>query len=181
MLGRPAVGHEQRQVGPYTIEVGWRDEPALAGLLNAVELEVRETASGHGVDGLAKTLTLTVTVGGSTTGFEPALRTLGAGDPGHYLADLIPTATGDYLFRLRGKIGTQEVNELFESGPGRFDPVRSAASVAFPAQEALDPSAARELRALREIADQARAIALGGLLLGALGVAVAVAALRRRV
>lgn len=180
-LGSPAIAHEQRQVGPYTIEIGWRDEPALAGLLNAVELEIRETANGRGVDGLAKTLTVAVTFGGSTTAFEPSLRSFGANDPGHYVADLIPTAAGDYLFRLRGKIGAQDINELFESGPGRFDPVRSAASVAFPAQEALDPSAARELRALRETADQTRAVAFAGLLLGAVSLALAVVGLRRRV
>lgn len=177
-FGSSALGHEQRQVGPYTIEVGWRDEPALAGLLNAVEVEVRETATGHRVEGLAKTLKLTITFGGTRTPFEPELRSLGTSDPGHYVADMIPTATGDYLFRLRGKIGSQEIDEVFESGPGRFDSVRAASSIAFPAQDALDPAVARELRSLRDTADQTRALALGGAALAALACVLSVVALR---
>lgn len=178
--GGAVLGHEQRQVGPYTIEIGWRDEPALAGLLNAVEVEIRETASGHGVEGLTKTLTLAITYGGTRTPFQPALRSLGTDDPGHYVADIIPGAVGDYVFRLQGKIGTQGVDEVFESGPGRFDTVRSASEIAFPAQEALDPAVARELRALREITEQARTLALAGLVLGVLACAGLVVALRRR-
>lgn len=75
---------------------------------------------------------------------------------------MIPTATGDYLFRLRGKIGSQDSDEVFESGPGHFDSVRVASSIAFPTQDALDPAVARDLRALRETADQTRGFALGG-------------------
>lgn len=175
-----AFGHEQRQVGAYTLEVGWRDEPALAGLLNAAEVEVRETASGHGIEGLAKTLTLSITFGGGRTAFTPDLRSVGQSDPGRYLADLIPTAPGDYVFRLQGRIGTQDINEAFESGPGRFDHVRSASTVAFPAHDVLDPAAARELRALQETADQSRFIAIAGLTLGAAALVVLVLSRRRR-
>lgn len=179
-LGTSALGHEQRQVGAYTVEVGWRDEPALAGLLNAVEVEVRETATGRGVEGLTKTLSLTITFGGTRTPFQPPLRELGTSDPGHYIGDVIPTAIGDYVFRLQGKIGTEDVNEIFESGPGRFDTVRPASGIAFPSQDALDPGVARELHALRETEQQTRALALGGLALGAFGLVGALVALRGR-
>ncbi len=180
VLATPALGHEQRQVGPYTLEVGWRDEPALGGLPNAVEVEVRETATGNGVEGLAKTLKLSITFGGTRTAFEPELRALGASDPGHYVADIIPTAPGDYLFRLQGKIGTQDINERFESGPGRFDPVRPASSIAFPAQDVLDPAVARDLRALRETADQTRVLALVAVALGVTALALGLVSLRGR-
>jgi anti-sigma factor RsiW len=93
-LSASAAAHEQRQVGPYTLEVGWRDEPALAGLQNAVEVEVRELATGHGVDGLAKTLVVSVSFGGSRAVFVPELRSLGAADPGHYTADIIRPPQG---------------------------------------------------------------------------------------
>lgn len=179
-LGVSAAAHEQRQVGPYTLEVGWRDEPALAGLPNAVEVEIREGATGHGVDGLAKTLVVSVSFGGSSAVFVPELRSLGAADPGHYTADVIPTAEGDYRFRLQGTIGTQEVNELFESGPGRFDPVRAASAIAFPPQNALDPAVARDLRALHESADQTRVLAVGALGLGVASLALAIILARRR-
>ena len=167
-------------MGVYTVEVGWRDEPALAGLLNAVEVEVREKSSGRGVEGLAKTLRLAITFGGSTTAFEPTLRSLGVDDPGHYVADIIPTAPGDYTFRLQGRIGAQDVNEVFESGPGRFDTVRPASVIAFPVQGALDPEVARDLRALRETVDQTRALALGALAAGVFALAGLGLILRRR-
>ena len=161
------------------MEVGWRDEPALAGLLNAVEIEVRETASGRGVEGLSKALTLSITFGGGRSTFTPELRSLGASDPGHYLADIIPTAPGDYVFRLRGKIGTQDVDETFESGPGRFDPVRPASTVAFPTQDVIDPAAARDLRALRQTADEDRILALAALVIGVAALAFAIVGRRR--
>ena len=179
-FGSSALGHEQRQVGAYTLAVGWRDEPALAGLLNAVEVQVRETATGKGVEELAKTLRLSVTFGGSRAAFTPDLRSLGLFEPGHYLADLIPTKPGDYVFRLQGKLGTQDVNEVFESGPGRFDPVRSASTVAYPGQDVLDPAAARELISIRETAGQTRLIAIAGLALGASAFVFATLAMRRR-
>lgn len=175
----PVFAHEERKVGPYTVEVGWRDEPALAGLLNAVEVEVRETASSHGVEGLSKTLTLSITFGGGRSAFTPELRSLGASDPGHYLADIIPTAPGDYVFRLRGKIGTQDVDETFESGPGRFDAVRSASAVAFPTQDVIDPAAARDLREFRQTAEQNRYLALVALAIGVAALALSIVGRRR--
>ena len=56
-LAGPEAAHEQRQVGRYTLEVGWRDEPALEGALNAVQVEVRETATGSAIQGLSKVAT----------------------------------------------------------------------------------------------------------------------------
>ncbi len=40
-----AEAHERREVGGYTIEVGWQNEPAVAGVLNAVFVEVRERST----------------------------------------------------------------------------------------------------------------------------------------
>lgn len=69
-------------------------------------------------------------------------------------------------------------NEAFEPGPGRFDRLRSASSVAFPAQDVIDPAATQRPRALRETADRVRLIALAGLALGGLALGGAVVALR---
>ena len=175
----PAAAHEQRQVGKYTIEVGWRDEPALEGALNAVQVEVRETATGKGVEGLAKTLGVLVSFGGSTQTFEPALEPV-FGEPGAYTGAIIPTRTGDYIFRVTGKIGEQSVDERFESGPGRFDVVRSPASLQFPDQTGSDAVLAREQRATREMAEQTRFLAIGGLALGISSLGLALLSLRGR-
>ena len=67
-----------------------------------------------------------------------ATRTLGleavAGDPGHYVAGLIPTAPGVYEFRVFGDIEGTAVDETFASvgGGGGFDDVRTPAELQFP-------------------------------------------------
>ena len=173
-----AVAHEQRQVGKYTLDVGWRDEPALEGALNAVQVEVRETASGTGITGLTKTLRVLVSFGGSANTFEPSLEARPT-EPGTYTGAIIPTRTGDYIFRVTGKIEDQSVDERFESGPGRFDVVRSPSILQFPEQSGSEPALARELRALRESIDQLRAIAVAGTAMGILALTIAILALRR--
>lgn len=177
-LAGPAAAHEQRQVGKYTLEVGWRDEPALERARNAVLIEVRETASGRGVPGLTKSLRVLVSFGGSAQTFEPALEAA-PDEPGTYAGAIIPTRTGDYIFRVTGKIEEQSVDERFESGPGRFDVVRSPSILQFPDQTGGEAALAREVRALRESIDQLRLIAIAGLAMAIIALTIAIAALRR--
>lgn len=174
-----ALGHEQRQVGKYTLEVGWRDEPALEGMLNAVQVEVKETATGQGVEGSEKTLRVVVSFGGGIQTFEPVIEPV-FGQAGTYAGAIIPTRSGDYLFRVTGKIGQQNVDERFESGPGRFDVVRSPSTLQFPDQAGTAGALGREQRATREIAEQTRLIAIGGLTLAIVSVALALLALRHQ-
>ncbi|HEV2012070.1 MAG TPA: hypothetical protein VGS17_13705 [Candidatus Limnocylindria bacterium] len=175
----PVAAHEQRQVGKYTLEVGWRDEPVFEGALNAVQIEVHETATGKGVEGVAKTLHVLVSFGGSNQTFELALE-LVPGVPGVYTGAIIPTRTGDYIFRLTGTIVDLNVDERFESGPGRFDVVRSPTSLQFPDQAGSDVALARDQRTTREIAEQSRVLALGGLALGIVSIGFAFVSLRGR-
>ena len=85
------------------------------------------------VEGLADSLW--VEVRHVTSG---ATRTLGleevAGDTGHYVAGLIPTAPGVYEFRVFGDIEGTAVDETFASvgGGGGFDDVRTPAELQFP-------------------------------------------------
>ena len=85
------------------------------------------------VEGLADSLR--VEVRHVTSG---ATRTLGleevAGDTGHYVAGLIPTAPGVYEFRVFGDIEGTAVDETFASvgGGGGFDDVRTPAELQFP-------------------------------------------------
>ncbi|HEY8759044.1 MAG TPA: hypothetical protein VIN74_11160 [Candidatus Limnocylindria bacterium] len=173
-----ALGHEQHRVGKYTVEMGWRDEPALEGAANAVYLEVLETATGTSVEGLAKTLRVQVSFGGGAQSFEPPLQPL-AGTPGAYVADIIPTRAGDYIFHLIGTIDTVQIDERFESGPARFDPVMVPNGIQFPDQLGSSESAARELQAVRDSETATRLIAIAALLVGAVGIGLAVATRRR--
>ena len=56
------------------------------------------------------------------------------GEPGHYVAHLIPTASGVYEFRVFGTIEGTAINETFASkgGGGGFDDIRSSAGLHFP-------------------------------------------------
>jgi len=165
-LASPALAHERHEVGQYVIEMGWRDEPALAGVLNAVELEVRAKGSDQGIAGAEKTLSVSVSFGGLTDADSLEIRALGSKDPGVYEADIIPTRPGDYIFRLRGKIGDQAIDERFESGPGRFEPVQASTTLQWPDRTDIRS----DIAALRDELARAKLIAIAGVVTGALAV-----------
>lgn len=151
----PASAHEGREVGDYTIEIGWREEPAYTGLMNGPEITItrhggeeehdeatpeaedehsNEGGDDHaeentGVIGLEDTLQIEVT-------FGPASRTLSlrpiASELGHYTADLIPMRLGDYTFRVFGTIEGIEIDETFSASDGQFSTVEPIEDIQFP-------------------------------------------------
>lgn len=129
----PALAHERREIEGYQLVFGWRAEPALVGVFNGPELFVYELTEdgerGDPLSGLAETLSLEIS-------FGPASRTLNLreafGDPGHYVADLIPTRPGDYSFHLTGTINDLEIDEIFTSADGEFGTVEPASDIMFP-------------------------------------------------
>jgi len=133
ILSTRAAAHETRMVGPYTFVVGWVSEPAVAGQSNGLDLTVTETAGGKVVEGLEKTLTAQVITGGGAK--TRTLELAPDGDqPGHYTSGFVPTRVGDYTFHLSGMAGTTKIDEKFESGPNRFDPVTDIVGLEFPDQ-----------------------------------------------
>ena len=175
-----AYAHDRRVVGKYTLVVGWQNEPTTEGIPNATFLRVFETASGRGIEGLEKTVRITVRVGGAVATYEPQLRPL-PGNAGSYVGDILPTRPGDYTFLVKGKIEELELNEQFESGPGRFDVVGPLSTNSYP-DLALGPGQiARALSDLRESVALLRALTIASLLLsGALLVALIVVTRRGR-
>ena len=176
ILASPAAGHERRAVGPYTFVVGWIAEPALVGQTNGLDVTVTETAGARAVEGLEKTLKAEVIVGGGATIRGLDLKP-DADQPGHYTSGFVPTRVGDYTFHISGTAGTTRVDERFESGPNRFDPVSDIASLEFPDQL---PSAGDLARQLADANSKlAIALAVGALALLASGASLAIG-LRRR-
>ncbi len=179
-LAHGALAHERRPVDRYEFVVGFLVEPAFEGIKNGVDLRVSIPAATDGgeatpVEGLEESMQVEMTHIPSGVAKTVALRTIFR-DPGHYTADLIPTAPGPYRFRFVGTIDGLPVDETFESGPGRFGEVESSVDVQFPEQL----PAAREFEsALRGVqADMATAqanaattmnLALAGLVLGGIG------------
>ena len=144
-----ALAHERRDVGEYQFVVGFIVEPALEGIKNGVDLRVTNTATEQPVEGLQDSLQVEITHVPSETSKVFSLRTI-FGDPGHYTADLIPTAPGVYQMRFFGTIEETEVNETFVSrgGGGGFDDIESSTDLHFP----------EHLPELREIESAVRGI-----------------------
>ena len=166
-----ALAHDDREVGDYLLNVGFRNEPTVEGLANGIDLRVERKAgaggqdamsvggngggddgameSGEGsqgdamaggdghhestvaVEGLEQTLQVEVTHVATGVSRTLPLRPV-LGEPGVYTADLIPTAPGVYTARFFGAIEGHQIDETFESGPGRFSNVESASDLHFP-------------------------------------------------
>jgi YtkA-like len=154
----PAAAHEARHVNGNDVVVGWLEEPAFAGFLNAVHFTA--TRGGQPVEDAR--LEVEVVFGGpdgeertDPLPLEPAF-----GTPGEYHATLIPTRPGRYTFHITGTMNGP-VDELFTSGPETFSEIEEVTGVQFPAQ---DPSAGElgeAVTELQEQLDEARTAAQG--------------------
>ena len=172
----PAAAHETRMVGPYTFVVGWVNEPAVAGQSNGLDLTVTETEGDKAVSGLEKTLVAEVITGGGAK--TRRLELAPDGDqPGHYTSGFVPTRVGDYTFHISGIAGTTKIDEKFESGPNRFDPVTDIVGLEFPDQVPSSADLAQQLADANTKLTIALAVAALALVIS---VASLVPALRRR-
>ena len=181
----PAWAHEARDVGAYHFLVGWGSEPAFVGQENSIQLVLTDRATGKPVLNLG-TLKVTAVFGSQTMVFalEPTFDPdTGLGTPGDYRAWLFPTAPGDYTFHFTGTIGSQKVDQSFTSGPTTFNPVQDPTTVEFPLQmptmTELSQRVSVALPRLASSSQSSRAQLFGivGMVVGALGLAVAVVAL----
>ena len=143
LLAAPATAHEHREVadGRYALVVGFLEEPAVTGDTNALSLTVREhhahpedgeddhAEAGAPVEGLEATLDAEVIFGGETMELELKAQ---YGTPGAYVAKFIPTAAGDYAFRLHGEIDGTPIDETFAPSPDGMRPVAPREALEFP-------------------------------------------------
>ncbi len=171
------LAHEQRTVGKYTFVVGLLNEPAYTDFPNALDLRVTETQSGKPVEGLEKTLQANAIFGASTMPLTLRAR---FGQPGAYLADLVPTKPGSYIFHFTGNVADQAVDEKFESGPGRFDDVTDLTALQFPQKAPAALELATQVQAAQSAAATAQIFGMIGIGVGVLGVIVGAVALMRR-
>ena len=174
----PALAHAEIDVGDgkYVMEVGFRDEPAYLGQPNALALSVNEYATGgtKPVNDLAGTLSAEV----SKDGQVKNLSLVPVGD-GEYEAAFVPTATGDYTFRISGTIGEATVDESVTSGPTTFNSVEPMSAIEFP-QTLSDPVQLRTAVAdANAAASTARTLGAAGIVAGVLGLILGALALAR--
>jgi hypothetical protein len=173
-----ALAHVEIDVGDgqYVMEVGFRDEPAYVGEPNALALSVEEYATGgtEPVNDLAATLSAEVSKDGQTMSL--VLVPVGEGE---YEAAFVPTATGDYTFRISGTIGEATVDESVTSGPTTFNNVESLSTIEFP-QPRPDPVQLQVAVAEADAAaTTARTLGIAGIVAGVLGLIVGALALTR--
>jgi hypothetical protein len=166
------LGHERRVIGPYTLVVGWLNEPAYANTINSLDLTVTETTGAKPVEGLEKTLKAEVTFGGIAAA-QPLALAARFGLPGHYSGYVLPTRTGDYTFHISGLVGTMNVDEKFESGPGRFGSIESTDPLQYPAKVVSSTDLAARL-------DQLQTLVIAGIVLGGLALLASAAGLVMR-
>ena len=167
-----ALGHERRAVGPYTFVVGWINEPSYVNLLNSLDLTVTETNGGKAVEGLDKTLKVDLAYGGSSQ-TQPLTIAARFGLPGKYSGYVIPTKVGDYTFHITGTVGTMNVDEKFESGPGRFGTIESTDPLQYPQKLVSNSDLAARL-------DQLQTLVIAGVVVGALALLVSIGGLAMR-
>ena len=126
-----ASSHEQRDVGDgqYSMEVGFRDEPAYLSQPNALYLNVTQFGSEGGpVEGLTSTLQAEAQKDEATL----PLTLVPQAESDVYVAPFIPSALGDYTFRLFGEIEGTSIDESFSSSPTTFAPVEPRDQSQFP-------------------------------------------------
>ena len=130
--------HVLKTFGPYSVALGWVQEPTYVGQLNAVQVVVKDASGKAVVDIGDGDLKVVVSIGGQSSAaldllnkFDPDT---GLGVPGDYEAPLVPTAPGDYTFHLSGKIDDTVVDETATSSDSTFNSVVDETDIQFPTQ-----------------------------------------------
>ncbi|HSH01166.1 MAG TPA: hypothetical protein VLL52_01520 [Anaerolineae bacterium] len=168
-----AWAHSRVEVGEYVIVIGWENEPVIVGERNALVLEV--LAGETAVADLEGSLELEVVYAGRS--FLGTLSPI-PGQPGYYQMPIYPTVRGQYEVQVRGMIAETDVEVTMQP-----EEVLSARALQFPEAQPEARDIERAVEALEaEVQGQLRlAYGLGGagLLVGLLGLGVAMVAWRR--
>lgn len=172
-----ASAHERRAVGEYTFVVGFLNEPAFEGELNAMSVRITNTATQQPVEDLEQTLKAELIFGAEQ---RDMTLTPVFNDPGHYKAHFYPTASGDYTFRFYGDVAGSQIDERFTSKPGGFNAVQAPAALQFPASVPAAAELSTQLAAAQSSAQTATLLGGAGLLFGLVSLGVAILALRGR-
>ncbi|MSP14355.1 MAG: hypothetical protein EXR62_15560 [Chloroflexi bacterium] len=165
-----AFAHDHRDVGKYTLTVGWTVEPAFEGQKNGIDFRVAQGSGNDAkpVEGLEKTVKVQVTYGGKNVDLP---LTPVFGKPGAYTADIMPTRAGTYTFHFTGKIVDQNIDEKFVSGD-HFDNVDAATGIMFPETNPSAQDMSSQLAQAQADAAAARTLGLIGIVVGILGLVV---------
>jgi hypothetical protein len=201
-----ASAHEESDVGPIHMEVGFGTEPAYAGQPNSVQLILSHHDGADPILDLGDSLTVIVSFGENLSDplpLEPNFEAGGDGIPGDYRAWFVPTQAGPYTFHFTGDVDGTKIDKSFIAGPKTFSVVEEMGSVTFPQvpfppnnelAARIEQESARTTKELttvtaavssteraadsaKDSADSAKTVAIAGIIVGAIGLIVAVVAL----
>jgi hypothetical protein len=108
----PASAHISKQYGNISLEVGWTDEPALAGQLNSAIIVAEKVVTGGNstpINNALSQIDIAVKYGGITKplDFGPSAQAEGG-----YEAKIIPTRIGTYGLVMNGSIQSQNITNV---------------------------------------------------------------------
>jgi hypothetical protein len=161
----PVAAHNIVTVPPYTLEVGWRVEPAVAGSLNGLDLGITN-ATGAPVPGAESTFNATLSTGPASIvkRVEPQSERAG-----WYTFDVVPTRIGAYTVRLQGFLGTTRVDVNVT-----LDDVIPVSDLAFPTPDPTAPQLQSQIQDARTTISALQGQLTIALVLAALGLVVGV-------
>jgi hypothetical protein len=167
--------HERRTIanGKYDVVVGWDVEPAYVNAKNAASIRISKagTNPAEPITGAEKTLKVDIRQGATTRSFP--LRAV-FGQPGYYVADILPTRDGDYQLTFTGAIGDDQINEKFDTADGKFDSIATTDALQFPLAAPDPVQTAADVAAARSAAQSAQTFAMIGIGVGVLGLLIAI-------
>lgn len=133
----PASAHITKQFGNISLEVGWSDEPPLAGQLNSAIVVVEKMVTGGNstpINNALSQIDIAVKYGGITKplDFGPSEQAEGG-----YEAKIIPTRIGSYSLVMNGSIQSQNITNVEIP----LDEVEGTQTFSFPDRESTSSDA----------------------------------------
>ena len=131
---KPASAHITKVFGNYLVTVGWQNEPAYSGLLNAPIVEVKKGSgdSAKPVINALANMQISIKYGSVTKqlDFVPDSTV-----DGQYVSPLIPTKVGSYSLVMKGTVENQNIDTEIA-----LDDVAGIDTLNFPPSSSADTS-----------------------------------------
>src|SRR5919204_6702728 len=101
-----ALAHEEIEQGDVRIVGGWTNEPPYVNQINGIELNITRISNGQPINTALAQVDVSMRKGGETKPleFQPTE------EAGHYVAEILPTQTGQYAIVFQGTIAGAAFN-----------------------------------------------------------------------
>ena len=172
VLAAPAAAHVVRTVGPYDVEIGWGNEPPVAGFENYAEVTVTK-AAGDPILDLGPDAAVQFSFGDA----RKVVPLLPTERPGEFRATLIPTRPGTYELQVDAIVDDRVISTGATCGDGTFECVIPASEVQFPVADPTAGEIAGRIDSALPRAEQATDDADGAKRLAIAAIAIALVAL----